>query len=415
MKQVLVLCILGLLAGACSKFKTSDGELQTGTWRAVLSTQGQEVPFLLEVEKDSAGQFQAFIINADERLLLDEFRFANDSVTIPLHIFDASIVARVSGDEMNGTFIKHFDKDYRISFSAKHGINERFANMNNGLPTVDFSGKYRVSFLENNGDTSKAIGVFTQKGTRITGSFLTTTGDYRYLDGNVSHDSLRLSSFDGNNVYLVTGKGTADAFEGRFYSGKTRNVRWTAVKDENASLPSAESLTYLREGYDRIEFSFLDVNGKTIALSDDKYKDKVVIVQIFGTWCPNCMDETKFLAPWYDENKSRGVEIVGLAYERKDDFNYASERVKKMIDRFDVHYDFAIAGTNDKQKAAETLPMLNSIIAFPTTIFIGKDGKVRKIHTGFSGPGTGVFYDQFIEEFNQTIDKLLAEPAGPAS
>jgi hypothetical protein len=121
------------------------------------------------------------------------------------------------------------------------------------------------------------------------------------------------------------------------------------------------------------------------------------------------MDETKFLKQWYDNNKDRGVEIIGLAYERKPDFTYASDRVKKMIEKFDVRYDFVIAGTHDKVKASETLPMLNQVVAFPTTIFIGKDGKVKKIHTGFSGPGTGKYYEQFIQHFNETVNELLSE------
>jgi hypothetical protein len=103
------------------------------------------------------------------------------------------------------------------------------------------------------------------------------------------------------------------------------------------------------------------------------------------------------------------VEIIALAYERKDDFAYASERVKKMIDKLDVTYDVVIAGTNDKVKASQSLPMLNQLVAWPTTIYIGKDGKVKKIYTGFSGPGTGTEYDRFKEEFNETINQLLTE------
>jgi len=151
------------------------------------------------------------------------------------------------------------------------------------------------------------------------------------------------------------------------------------------------------------------VNGKTVSLTDEKYQGKVVIVQLLGTWCPNCMDETRFLAPWYRQNRDRGVEVIGLAYERKDDFQYASERVKNMMEKLDIDYEVLIAGTNDKQKASKTLPMLNEIAAFPTTIFIGKDGKVKKIHTGFSGPGTGQYYEQFKEEFNTTVNELLSE------
>jgi thiol-disulfide isomerase/thioredoxin len=146
-----------------------------------------------------------------------------------------------------------------------------------------------------------------------------------------------------------------------------------------------------------------------ISSADERFKGKVVILQIFGTWCPNCMDETKFLSEWYNKNKDRGVEILGLAYERKDDFEYASDRVKKMKEKLDVPYDFVVAGTNDKLKAAETLPMLNKVLAFPTTIFIGKDGKVKHIRTGFEGPGTGIYYEQFKQRFNELINELLTE------
>ena len=174
-------------------------------------------------------------------------------------------------------------------------------------------------------------------------------------------------------------------------------------------MPDAEALTYLKEGYNKIEFSFPDVNQKMISPSDEQFKNKVLILQIFGTWCPNCMDETKFLSQWYKDNQGRGVEILGLAYERKADFGYASDRVKKMKSKLDVPYDFVIAGVNDKKKAAETLPMLNRVLAFPTTIFIGKDGKVKYIHTGFEGPGTGIYYEQFKQRFNEIVNELLNE------
>jgi hypothetical protein len=104
------------------------------------------------------------------------------------------------------------------------------------------------------------------------------------------------------------------------------------------------------------------------------------------------------------------VEIIGLAYERKDDFEYASSRIRKMKEKLAVPYEVLIAGTADKEAAAKTLPMLNHILSFPTTIFIDRKGAIRKIHTGFSGPGTGAYYTQFVEEFNTLMDKLLHEP-----
>jgi thiol-disulfide isomerase/thioredoxin len=409
MKRILVAIVLsGALAG-CLARKESAADLKTGMWRATIEIQGQPLPFNFEVEKDKADGYDIYLRNAEERILLDEVSVTGDSVDITLHIFDATIKAIIQGDSLHGKFIKNYEKDYKIPFRAAHGQTFRFEKGTNTVPVPDFTGKYAVDFIHEK-DTTVAVAIFNQQGDSVTGTFLTPTGDYRYLQGNVANNKLQLSTFDGNHSYIFTALKNEDGtLSGEYYSGKTWYETWTAVKNENAALPDAEKLTYLKEGIDRIAFSFPDVDGKPVSLTDEKYKNKVVILQIFGTWCPNCMDETKFLIPWYAKNKDRGVEIIGLAYERKDDFTYARDRVKKMIDKYGVGYDIVIAGTNDKEKAALTLPMLNKVVAFPTTIFIGKDGKVKKIYTGFSGPGTGVYYDQGIQHFNETVNELLSE------
>jgi thiol-disulfide isomerase/thioredoxin len=408
MKFIIPSLLLISLWGCADKDQRATA-LKTGIWRATIEIQGQQLPFNLEIEKDKGEGYDVFIRNAGEKLLLDEVIIKGDSVNIPLHIFDANFVAVNTGDSLKGEFVKNYEKDYRIPFQAVHGQTFRFENTNSAADTVDYSGKYEVSFIDEQ-DTTVAIGVFEQTRDSVTGTFLTPTGDYRYLQGNVANGRLQLSTFDGNHAYLFTaGKKTDGSLSGEFYSGKTHMEFWSAVKNPNAKLPDPESLTYLKKGYEKIEFSFPDPNGGTVSLSDEKYQGKVVILQLFGTWCPNCMDETKFLVPWYNENKDRGVEIIGLAYERKPDFAYASERVKRMITKLNVPYDFVIAGTNDKEKAAATLPMLNTVVAFPTTIFIGRDGKVKRIHTGFSGPGTGIYYDQFVQHFNEIVNELLSD------
>lgn len=394
---------------SCSTDKESKNVLKTGIWRATVEIQGQELPFNFDLVNDDSGGYDLYIINASERLLLDEVKINGDSIDIGLHVFDANIKAKISGDSLIGTFVKNYDRNADVPFLAVHGQGYRFKKSAFSDEIPDFSGKYDVDFITED-DTTRAIGIFNQVKDSVTGTFLTETGDYRYLQGNVSDGMLKLSTFDGNHTYLFTASKQADGtLSGEHYSGKTYMAFWNAKQNENAKLSDPESLTYLKPGYEKIEFTFPDVNGKQVSLSDDKYKNKVVILQLFGTWCPNCMDETKFLAPWYRENKDRGVEIIGLAYERKPDFEYASTRVKKMIEKFDVPYDFVIAGTNNKDAAAKTLPQLNKVVAFPTTIFIGKDGKVKRIHTGFSGPGTGMYYDQFVEHFNELVTELLSE------
>jgi thiol-disulfide isomerase/thioredoxin len=409
MRITLFYIVFGVfLAGCLAKEKNSIA-LKTGVWRATVGVQGKPLPFGLEVVNDAQGGYDFYLVNASEKILLDEVKVYGDSIDVTLHIFDANIKAKILDGELDGAFIKNYDPGYIHPFHAVYGKTHRFETTSNKGDVVDFSGKYAVTFVHEK-DTTPAVGIFQQHGDSLTGTFLTPTGDYRFLQGNVVNDTLHLSTFDGNYAYLFSAVKNSDGtLSGDYYSGRAWFETWTAVKDDKATLPDAESLTYLKEGYDKIEFSFPDLDGEKVSPTDAKYKGKVLVLQIFGTWCPNCMDETHFLSPWYDENKNRGVEIIGLAYERKDDFKYASDRVRKMIEKFNVHYDFVIAGVNDKEKASQTLPMLNKVVAFPTIIFIGKDGKVRKIHTGFTGPGTGVYYDAFVQDFNETINELLSE------
>lgn len=407
--RILLLSFLAMVIVSCS----TQPNLKTGTWRGILEIQGQQLPFNFEVTPDSNGRWDVVLHNAEERLLLDEVDFQGDSLNMMLHVFDAYLRAVVRGDSMMGVFNLNYNPSYLVPFKAKYGQSFRFEAPTNNNVTKNFSGKYEVQFF-NEKDTARAIALINQTGAQATGSFVTSTGDYRFLEGSVINDTLHLSAFDGNHAYLFEIVKTSDSnIVGGHWLGKTRYRPWAGVLNENAQLPDPESLTYLKEGFEKIEFSFPDLQGQPVSLTDDRFKNKVVILQLFGTWCPNCMDETKFLAPWYDANKDRGVEVLGLAYERKDDFAYASERVRKMREKLKVTYDFVIAGVNDNAKAAETLPMLNKVVAFPTTIFIGKDGKVKYIHTGFEGPGTGIYHEQFKERFNQIINELLAE--NPAS
>jgi peroxiredoxin len=406
MKNLVFLALLALL-GSCS----NTPELpKTGTWRAVLKLQGQQLPFNLDVVKDSSGSVDVYIINAGERLLLDEVSVERDSVRINLHMFDAQLRAKNSGDSLSGYFELNYSAGYRIPFKAAFGQDYRFALRDKSTTvTTDFNGRYAVQFF-NEKDTTQAVGIIKQEGNYAEGTFLTSSGDHRFLEGNVINDTLHLSTFDGNHAYLYRATKVNDStLSGHQWLGRSRNRKWTGIKNEKAQLPNPESLTYLKPGFEKIEFKFPNASGDSVSLADERYQNKVVIIQILGSWCPNCMDETRFLAPWYEKNKDRGVEIIGLSYERKPEFSYASERVKKMIEKQKIPYEVLIAGVYDVEKASASLPQLNKVSVWPTTIFIGRDGKVKHIHTGYSGPGTGADYEEQVQRFNNVVNELLEE------
>lgn len=407
---------IGLLAlisiAGCQS--ASETDLKPGTWRAALSRDGQELPLLLDVTQNPDKKtYTIFSVNGEERLQLDSAYFENDSLHIPMQIFDSEIVAALKDDRLSGKYnrLKEGKVIASLPFNATFGENHRFFKEGIAKSDKNIGGKWSTVFINTStGDTTMAVGNFTQNGNTVQGSFLTPTGDYRYLNGNLNGDSLYLSTFDGSNAMLFKAALQADGtLKGAQWSGVKGYKTWTAKLDPEAKLPDATKLTFLKPGFDKVNFSFSDSEGKVVSLSDPLYKDKVVIIQILGSWCPNCMDETNFLAPWYRKNKDRGVEIVGLAFEHSDKPEVSNPKIKKMITRFGMDYPVLLAGTNTDEATAKALPMLNKVMSYPTTIFIDKKGKVREIHTGFSGPGTGKYYDQFVEEFNGLITKMIDE------
>ncbi len=394
----------GTLLFSCQK-TAQNNEFKTGFWRGEITIQNQQLPFVFEVVK-SEEKYTINLHDGDNTIELDEVTVKNDSVFFTMHIFDIDVKAKINENSIVGTYTKNYANNYVLPFKATFGKKNR---LDAAKSDTDFNGKWSFQF-EKDTEDNKKIAIFKTEDNILKATILTKTGDYRYLEGTSENGKFTLYSFDGNHLYIFKGQlDDKNTLTGKYWSGKTAHKKFKAIRNENAKLPDANSLTYLKEGYDKIKFSFPDLEGNLVTLSDAKYQNKVVILQIFGTWCPNCMDETIFYAEWFEKNKHRGVEIIGLAYENKDDFEYAKKRVQKMKDRLNANYDFVIAGTSKRGDASRSLPMLNKVMSFPTSIIIDKKGTVRSIHTGFSGPATGDYYMHYIEEFNALMDTLLLE------
>lgn len=409
-----LLLAVALLAQACGGTEQASPSLNAkallGLWDAQIQVSDQILPFRFEVKEEQQKPV-LYLINAEERIRVEDLRMEADSIEMGMHIFNTAIHAKYTASgSLEGSWVKNDYPDYRLPFKATKV--DSFEDLSAKDASSNISGKWEVAFDGENGEKEPAVGVFKQKGRAITGTFLTPTGDYRYLSGYMQGDKMQLSCFDGEHAFLFQATVGSDnqLTDGTFWSGKNWKQGWNAAKNPDASLPDANSLTYLKDGYEKVEFTFPNMEGKPVSLTDAKYQGKVVIVQLMGTWCPNCMDETSFLSSYYQQNKDKGLEIIGLAFERNPELEKARPRLEKLIKRFDVQYDLLVAGSNSKDEAAKKLPMLNQVISFPTTIFIDRQGNVRRIHTGFSGPGTGAYYEEFVEEFNLFMDKLLKEP-----
>jgi thiol-disulfide isomerase/thioredoxin len=223
-----------------------------------------------------------------------------------------------------------------------------------------------------------------------------------------------LSSFDGDNIRLF-GARIDDANKisaGVFYNGYAGRETWTATKNNAVAVPETGELPRLRGGESKLNFTFKDLQDIPVSINDEKFKNKVVIIQLMGSWCANCLDETKFLSDYYKSNQSRGVEIIALAYELTTDSSRSKKSIEKFKKLFDVQYPMLITGVaaGDEKKTEKTLPQLTAVRSFPTTIFIDKKGNVREIHTSFYGPASGKYYIETKNKFYKTVDRLLDEP-----
>lgn len=384
-------------------------QIPEGKWQAVLQRpDGIYIPFTFELALVN-GSPAVYIINAEEKLLIDDISFQGDSLVASLPFFDAKFVAAPVGyGYVAGSYYKTSGATTtRIPFEARINKN-RFEQGQKAAYNIN--GKWEVYLKEDRVD----IGIFNQdERGNITGTILTPTGDYRYMEGVVNGDSLMVSVFDGGFNMLLTAKIKDDntLINGMLYSGLTGKQNWHAKRNDALEMNDGEDLTKMRPGEERLNFSFLSTEGKQVSINDERYKGKVVLIQIMGSWCPNCMDETAFLSDYYNKNKHRGLEVIGLAYERTTDFEKNKKLLKPYIERFNVQYPILIppVAVSDPDKELKTLPQIDQIKAYPSLIYIGRDGKVRKIHSGFSGPASGVFYETYKKNFYEDLDKLLAE------
>lgn len=408
MKNIL-LALLGLFLFACSQDSTPP---EISTWRGTLDIgEGRELPFNFEWTPDS--DTVMIIFNADEQIVLfqTDIKSKGDSLRINMPVFESYFLVKTNGESWTGVYKEPArSADYAIPFHAERGVKTRFDG--EVMKRSQLAKTWAIRFSPDTENEYPAIALLEEDGNmEITGTILTETGDYRYLEGIRDGNELKLSTFDGAHAFLFTGKIAGDQIvDGHFYSGNHYEEPWIAIANEEAGLGSPDELTCLKPGYDGISFTFPDLHSDSVSYPSDQYDGKVVIIQILGSWCPNCMDETRLFAQWYDKYHHDGLDIIGLAFERRPDMADAVAAVEKMKKRLGADYEMLIASlTISKTVAAEQLPMLNAVISYPTSIWIDRSGTIRKIHTGFNGPGTGEKYDEFVKEYEGLIQEMLAE------
>lgn len=400
-----ILLLFTILAFACKQEETIQ-KLQPAKYRGELKVNDVlHLPFTFEVLSEN----ELHVFNAEEVIEVTDVTYKNDSVYMQTPVFEGYLVAKIENNTLKGRFVKE-GLNRVMDFKAEQN-DTRFDAADEG-GEYNIQGSWETQFSPNSEeDKYVAKGIFKQYANKVTGTFRTTTGDYRYLEGVLNGDKLQLSTFDGAHAFLFTAEVNDSVMNGMFFSGNHWKEPFIAKRNENYELPDADSLTYLNDGYNKVEFSFPEENGNTVSLNDERFKDKVVIIQIMGTWCPNCLDESRFYSEFYKKHSNEDFEIIALAFEYVKTKEKAFQNIKRLKENTGIEYPILLAqyGSSSKVKAQEKLPMLNHILSYPTTIFLDKTGVVRKIHTGFNGPATGEKYLDFKQEFEAFVNQLLAE------
>lgn len=393
-------------------FACNQNEKRSTTYRALI-VRADSLPIAFTImEEVNADSVVWSIINAGEKILVEDIVRKEDSLLINLPFFEAQLNLEKTSNGYQGIWYKRTSTgEQRVPILIEEE-NQRLV-LPGQKSKYNVSGRWSVVFTKDNGKENNAVAEFEQVGDSLKGTFLTATGDYRYLEGIVKDDSLVMSTFDGTHAFFFSGKIMHDGKidRGVFASGPVYKESWVAVKDSLGSVDETKALMRLKGVENKLHFRFPDLDSIMVGIADDRFKNKVVIVQIMGSWCPNCMDETSFLSSFYKENAAKGVEVIGLAYEYINEFSIARKNLLRFKNKFNVQYPMLITGVTsaDSLRTEKTLPEMTEIKAFPSMILIGKDGTVRKTHAGYAGPATGIHHEIFKQKFTEDINALLAE------
>jgi thiol-disulfide isomerase/thioredoxin len=383
-----------------------------GRWDASVTIRGTVIPFRLDLSGEGAS-FTGTLFNGDIPVTPTAAKFDNGTVTLNFEHYLTKILARVKDGQLEGTVAGRFgDQDRYISsnpFHAKRYAPSAQASAN--VPTIE--GQWVIPYNSPKGEKAWRF-IARQKGPEVSAAILRVDGDTGALTGTWQDTKFVLSHFDGSRPALMEVTPTPDGTLEILQNGRTTNklVAYRAEVARAKGLPEPENYmthTTARDPNETFAFRFPDVNGKMLSNEDPKFKGKVVVAIITGTWCPNCHDEAQYLVPLYKKYRDQGLEIVALDFEEPEQQDQL-KRVKAFVDKYGVEYTYLIAGA--PVEMWEKVPQLINLNTWPATVFVGRDGRVRAIHAGFAAPASGEFNLELKQEFTSTIEKLLTEKAG---
>ena len=363
-----------------------------------------------EVTYTAGKQPSLSIHNGEERIDLRFLVEKNDSIYMEFPEIAGKIVFHKQ--TLSGRWInlnKSNPTSYPFLFyTVAEGIDHRF-DLPPDLAAPIFEGIYDVIFTDSEGD-AQAIGIFKQQGSKIEGTFRTETGDYRYLSGGFFNGVMKLSCFDGVHAFLFEAAMDADdstVMRGNFFSGSKYHATWTGVLNPNAKLTPSNAISWPTESLAALNITIKTNRGKEKTLSTDFFHGKPSVIQLMGTWCPNCLDESKYFIELSKQSSFKDIRFIAVGFENGNSDKDRMARLKKYQKKMGFTYPVYLGGGASTKDAHAVFNQLNGVFSFPTTIFLDKKGRIVQVNSGFDGPATGVYYKSMQEETERLLLKLL--------
>ena len=376
-----------------------------GLWDGTVKYNDDRIPFPFQFSQ-KGDDVSATFFNGDEQVTSTAGRLSGGTLTVNFDHYATRLNATFADGVVKGTY-----------GSTRNGFHEfearphqQAAKSNSHAP--DIAGVWTIPTESPKGEHAWRL-IVKQQGSQVSAAILRVDGDTGALVGSFNDGKFVLNHFDGARAAILEIVPAEDGSLDLTLRGfKNPNKQFKAVRVESAKtqgLPEPtdpDQHTRLKDASEPLRFSFPYLNGKTVSNTDAQFKNKVVIVNVTGSWCPNCHDEAPFLAELYRKYHNQGLEIVALDFEETEQLRDPA-RLRAFIKKYGIEYTYLLAGEPAELQAK--LPQAENLNSWPTTFFLGRDGRVRAIHAGFAAPASGEFNVALKKEVTERLEKLLAE------
>jgi peroxiredoxin len=373
----------------------------TGLWDCTVTVNGAEIPFRMEFSASRASVAGSFF-NGDERVPSTGGQLQEGSLRLNFDQYANRLEAAVTDGALEG----RYGREGRwYPFLAHRAAVASSAGATNA---PDIGGLWEIPTKSPKGEAAWRF-IVRQKGADVSAAILRVDGDTGALTGTWRDGKFVLSHFSGARPNLLEVTPAADGTLKIVQNGRTTlaALRPASARAQGLGEPTDPfHHTGVKDASAPFTVAFPDLEGRTVSLNDARFRGKVVVLAISGSWCPNCHDEAPFLEDLYRQYRDQGLEVVALSFEEAEQLKTLA-RLRAFIKQYGIDYTVLVPG--EPGQLAEKLPQAENLNSWPTTFFLGRDGRVRSVHAGFAGRASGEFYAQTKQEVTGLVERLLGE------